>query len=95
MQYIGKTIVSKKSCEELFKKTLFYNALMSVIEEAQEDRERVESELLRRFASEYIDFDAEATELVIQVCKSEIADYLKIVEKKIQPIRLLLSKGEQ
>jgi len=95
MKHIGKTIVSKESSEELFKKTLFYNALKSVVEEAEEDRERVESELLRRFASEYVDFDGEATESVIRICKSEIADYLQFVVKKIQPIRVLIAEEEK
>ncbi len=92
MQYFG---LSRRSSEDLFRRLLFYNALKSIAEEVEEDRERVEVELLKRYKGDNIDYDAEATEQAMQLYKSEIADYLKLVEKKIQPIRLLLSKGEQ
>lgn len=95
MQYFGVTSLSRRSSEDLFRRLLFCNALKSIVEEAEEDRERVEVELLKRYKGDNIDYDAEATEQAMQLYKSEIADYLLFVEKKIKPKNLLISGGEQ
>ena len=55
----------------------------------------MEVELLKRYKGDNIDYDAEATEQAMQLYKSEIADYLLFVEKKIKPKNLLISGGEQ
>jgi len=95
MQYFGVTSLSRRSSEDLFRRLLFCNALKSIVEEVEEDRERVEVELLKRYKGDNIDYDAEATEQAMQLYKSEIADYLLFVEKKIKPKNLLISGGEQ